>query len=139
MRTIGSESSNSYISNPTKQSSATAMDNCEKSKHHIGNCEGPDSEFIKLVSAEGDEFIVKREHAFLSDIIQAMLSGPGQFAESETNTIHFREISSPILEKVCQYLEYKHRYMNSSNSAPEFPIEFNMVLQLLLAANFLNI
>ncbi|XP_055622488.1 elongin-C-like [Toxorhynchites rutilus septentrionalis] len=115
------------------------MDDWTESKVSIGSCEGPNSEFIKLVSAEDHEFIVKREHAFLSETIRAMLSGPGQFSESETNTIYFREISSPILERVCLYLAYKHRYTNNMADLPEFPIPVDLALELMLAANFLGI
>lgn len=57
-----------------------------------GGCEGPDAMYVKLISSDGHEFIVKREHALTSGTIKAMLSGPGQFAENETNEIHFREI-----------------------------------------------
>lgn len=57
-----------------------------------GGCEGPDAMYVKLISSDEHEFIVKREHALMSGTIKAMLSGPGQFAENETNEIHFREI-----------------------------------------------
>ena len=36
-----------------------------------------------------------------------MLSGPGQFAENETNEVNFREIPSHVLQKVCMYFSYK--------------------------------
>ena len=36
-----------------------------------------------------------------------MLSGPGQFAENETNEVNFREIPSHVLQKVCMYFTYK--------------------------------
>ncbi len=42
-----------------------------------GGCEGPDAMYVKLVSSDGHEFIVKREHALTSGTIKAMLSGPG--------------------------------------------------------------
>ena len=38
-----------------------------------------------------------------------MLSGPGQFAENETNEVNFREIPSHVLQKVCMYFTYKVR------------------------------
>ncbi len=57
-----------------------------------GGCEGPDAMYVKLISSDGHEFIVKREHALTSGTIKAMLSGPGQFAENETNEVNFREI-----------------------------------------------
>ena len=39
-----------------------------------GGCEGPASMYIKLISSDGHEFIIKREHAFASKLIQTMLS-----------------------------------------------------------------
>lgn len=44
-----------------------------------GSCEGPDAMFVKLLSQDGHEFIIKREHALTSGTIKAMLSGPGTY------------------------------------------------------------
>ena len=44
----------------------------------FGGCEGPDAMYVKLVSSDGHEFIVKRDHALTSGTIKAMLSGPGK-------------------------------------------------------------
>ncbi|CAK9293617.1 unnamed protein product [Gordionus sp. m RMFG-2023] len=103
-----------------------------------GGCEGPNAMYVKLISSDGHEFIVKREHALTSGTIKAMLSGPGQFAENETNEVHFREIPSHVLQKVCMYFTYKVRYTNSSTEIPEFPIAPEIALELLMAANFLD-
>lgn len=65
----------------------------EKAPERVyGGCEGPEAMYVKLVSSDGHEFIVKREHALTSGTIKAMLSGPGQFAENEANEVNFREI-----------------------------------------------
>ena len=64
----------------------------ENGETKYGGCEGTDAMFVKLISSDGHEFIVKRDHALTSGTIKAMLSGPGQFAENETNEIHFKEI-----------------------------------------------
>lgn len=37
----------------------------------------------------------------------------GNFTETELGEVKFPEISTPILEKVCQYFYYKLRYQNS--------------------------
>jgi transcription elongation factor B subunit 1 len=37
----------------------------------------------------------------------------GGFTESEQGEVRFPEISTAILEKVCQYFYYKLRYQNS--------------------------
>lgn len=47
-----------------------------------GGCEGPDAMYVKLISSDGHEFIVKREHALTSGTIKAMLSGPGEDPEN---------------------------------------------------------
>ncbi|VDM22327.1 unnamed protein product [Hydatigera taeniaeformis] len=70
-----------------------------------------------------------------SAIVQARLS---QFQENETNVVHFREIPSHVLQKVCSYFAYKVRYSNSSSEIPEFPIAPEISLELLMAANFLD-
>ena len=103
-----------------------------------GGCEGPEAMYVKLISSDGHEFIVKRDHALTSGTIKAMLSGPGQFAENETNEVNFREIPSHVLQKVCMYFTYKVRYTNSSTEIPEFPIQSEIALELLMAANFLD-
>ena len=59
----------------------------DTSDRTYGGCEGPDAMYVKLISSDGHEFIIKREHALTSGTIKAMLSGPGQFAENETNEV----------------------------------------------------
>merc|ERR1719195_2247145 len=104
----------------------------------FGGCEGPEAMYVKLVSSDGHEFIVKRKYALTSGTIKAMLSGPGQFAENETNVVNFREIPSHVLERVCVYFTYKVKYTNSSTEIPEFQIAPEVALELLMAANFLD-
>eukprot|EP01112_Ceratiomyxa_fruticulosa_P001247 TRINITY_DN1126_c0_g1_i3.p1 TRINITY_DN1126_c0_g1~~TRINITY_DN1126_c0_g1_i3.p1 ORF type:complete len:106 (-),score=17.20 TRINITY_DN1126_c0_g1_i3:85-402(-) len=93
---------------------------------------------VKLISADGHEFIVDRKAALVSGTIKSMLSGPGTFTEQQLGEINFREISTPILEKVIQYFYYKIKYTNSTIEIPEFPIEPEIALELLMAANFLD-
>jgi len=76
---------------------------------------------IKLVSSDGHEFLVDKKAALVSGTIKSMLEG--SFMEGEQGRVEFREISTPILEKVIQYFYYKLRFTNSTSSIPEFPIE----------------
>ena len=62
-------------------------DSMDTGDRGYGGCEGPDAMYVKLISSDGHEFIIKREHALTSGTIKAMLSGPGQFAENETNEV----------------------------------------------------
>ena len=93
------------------------------------------SQYVKLISAEGHEVVVDRQCAQTSGTIKAMLSG--SFTES-SGEIKFPEISTPILEKVIQYFYYKASYKNSQVRIPEFAIEPEVALELLMAANFLD-
>uniref|UniRef100_A0A8C9A4T1 Elongin-C n=1 Tax=Prolemur simus TaxID=1328070 RepID=A0A8C9A4T1_PROSS len=111
------------------------MDGEEKT---YGGCEGPDAMYVKLLSSDSYEFIVKREHASTSGTIKAMLRGPGQFAENETNEVNFREIPSHVLSKVYMYFIYRVHYTNSSTEIPEFSTAPEIGLELLIAANFLD-
>lgn len=42
-----------------------------------GGCEGPNAEFVKLISQDGHEFYIHKDLALTSGTIKAMLSGPG--------------------------------------------------------------
>mmetsp|Transcript_53929 Transcript_53929/g.128187 ORF Transcript_53929/g.128187 Transcript_53929/m.128187 type:complete len:100 (+) Transcript_53929:262-561(+) len=95
------------------------------------------SEYVTLISAEGFEFVVERRCALMSGTIKAMLTGPVSFAETKENTVRFPEIPTAILEKVVEYFHYKVRYSTSSEM-PEFKIEPEIALELLMAANFLD-
>ena len=75
---------------------------------------GPEAKYIKIISSDNHEFIIKKDVALTSGnfevlelfqklinsgTIKAMLSGPGVFQEQETNEIHFQEIPSHVLSK----------------------------------------
>lgn len=112
---------------------------CDKPKKgEYGGIDGPQSQYVKLVSSDDHEFIIKRELALTSGTIRAMLSGPGVYAENESNVVYFREIPSHVLQKVCQYFAYKVRYTHAATEIPEFPIPPEVALELLMAANFLD-
>eukprot|EP01098_Paradermamoeba_levis_P016481 TRINITY_DN891_c0_g1_i2.p1 TRINITY_DN891_c0_g1~~TRINITY_DN891_c0_g1_i2.p1 ORF type:complete len:131 (-),score=48.11 TRINITY_DN891_c0_g1_i2:130-522(-) len=93
---------------------------------------------VKLISADKHEFIIDRKAAEISGTIRSMLASPGAFTEQTCGEIHFREISTPILEKVCQYFYYKMKYTNTTTEVPPFPLEPEIALELLMAANFLD-
>lgn len=92
-------------------------------------------QMIKLKSAEGHEFFIDKRCAMVSGTIKAMLSG--QFAESR-GEISFPEIPAVVMEKLIQYLYYRVRYTNSSQRIPEFVIEPEISLDLLVAAGYLD-
>ena len=107
-----------------------------------GSCMGPDATYMKLISSDGFEFIVKKSLALkYSATIKAMMTGPGEVAEEEMNEVALREIPSHILALVCNFFAYKERYSDTKGDAPDAP-EFNIskdvALDLLMATNFLD-
>ena len=50
-----------------------------------GGCEGPEAQYVKLISSDGHEFVVKRHYALTSGTIKAMLSGPGKYFQCFQN------------------------------------------------------
>ncbi|MBA0669142.1 hypothetical protein Goklo_001990 [Gossypium klotzschianum] len=65
---------------------------------------------VKLISAEGMEFVIDKEAAMVSQTIRNMLTSPGGFAEAEHGEVTFPEISAVILEKICQYFYWSLQY-----------------------------
>ena len=59
-------------------------------KANEGPVDVPDT--VKLISADGFEFIIDRKAAMKSGTIRNMLSSPAQFTEAIHNTIQFPDI-----------------------------------------------
>ncbi|OAY77187.1 transcription elongation factor B polypeptide 1 [Ananas comosus] len=91
---------------------------------------------VKLISAEGFEFVVDKKAAMVSQTIRNMLTSPGGFAETQLGEVTFPEISTPILEKICQYFYWSLQY--ASGKETEFHIEPEITLELMMAANYLH-
>lgn len=93
--------------------------------------------FVKLISAEGHEFFLDREIAIASSkTIRLMLEG--SFREAQDNVIRFPDIAGYILERVVKYFHYKAQHSNSTSRLPQFVIEPEASLELLLAARYLE-
>ena len=98
---------------------------------------GDERVYVKLVSAEGHEFFLDKEIAMASSTtIRTMLEG--QFREAQDNIIRFPDIAGYILERVVRYLHYKAQYSNSTARIPDFMIEPEVALELLIAAKYLD-
>jgi hypothetical protein len=62
----------------------------------------------------------------------------GSFREAQDNIIRFPDIAGYILERVIKYLHYKERYTNAATRIPEFIIEPEYALELLIASKYLD-
>lgn len=104
----------------------------------LNACEGPNAEYVKLVSNDGHEFVIKRKYAMTSGTISAMLTGPGMFKENQTNVIHLQDISANVLHLICLYFTYYALFDKSKTDIPPFNIPESMAMKVLMAANFLD-
>ncbi|KZV26513.1 Transcription elongation factor B polypeptide [Dorcoceras hygrometricum] len=67
-------------------------------------------DMVKLISAEGFEFVIDKKAAMVSQTIRNMLTSPGSFAETEHGEVTFPEISTTVLEKICRYFYWSLQY-----------------------------
>lgn len=119
-----------------KNRASSDVERKKNGKNNMADDEGPPT-YVKLVSAEGHEFFVDRKVAIASSkTIRLMLEG--SFREAQSNVINFPDITSYTLERVVRYLHYKAQYTNASTRIPEFPIEPEAALELLVAAKYLD-
>lgn len=94
---------------------------------------------VKLISYDGFEFVVDYEAACISKTIFNMLSSDGVFTESELGEVQLREVSGCVVEQVCKYFYFHLKYQNTPvQNIPEFKVEPEIVLDMLMAANFLE-
>jgi transcription elongation factor B subunit 1 len=100
--------------------------------------------FVQLATNVNDnstfnKFRMEKPLACTSKTIDAMFQNPLQSDEGQTNEISFNNITPKIMNKVCEYMVYKNRYANSTVEIPEYPLTADIALELLMAANFLDI
>ncbi|KAH7423016.1 hypothetical protein KP509_12G035600 [Ceratopteris richardii] len=92
---------------------------------------------IKLVSAEGFEFVIDRKAAVVSDTLKSMLNSTGSnIRDAELGEVKLPEISTPVLEKVCEFFYWSLQFSNGIET--EFDIEPEMTSDLMRAANLLH-
>jgi transcription elongation factor B subunit 1 len=94
-------------------------------------------QYVKLVSAEGHEFFLDKEVAISSSkTIRLMLEG--SFREAQDNVIRLPDLAGYVLERVVKYMHYKAQYRDSTARIPEFIIEPEVAMELIIAAKYLD-
>lgn len=92
--------------------------------------------YCTLISSDGFSFTISREAASISGTLKGMLTSG--FSESTSGVLRLESIEGPLLEKVCEYLQY-HLRNKDEKDVPKFKIEPEMALNLLVAADFLDV
>jgi hypothetical protein len=96
---------------------------------------------VRLVSADGQDFLISRRHARMSKVLAAMLDGA--FLEAHTRTVNL-PIAGPVLEKVCQYLYHAVRSQGPAaagvdGSIEGFEVPFQLMKEVYDAALYLDL
>ncbi|CAL5388640.1 unnamed protein product [Camellia sinensis] len=99
-------------------------------RSHIWSQKMKKEDTVKLISADGFEFVIDKKAAMVSQTIRNMLTSPGSFAETQHGEVTFPEISTTILEKICQYFHWSLQY--ASGKETEFHIEPELTLELMM-------
>eukprot|EP00927_Polykrikos_kofoidii_P079974 TRINITY_DN76828_c0_g1_i1.p1 TRINITY_DN76828_c0_g1~~TRINITY_DN76828_c0_g1_i1.p1 ORF type:complete len:132 (-),score=26.92 TRINITY_DN76828_c0_g1_i1:60-407(-) len=94
--------------------------------------------WLRIVSADGHHFYLDRRIAYECDMFKKSVEQEG-FKEGQMNEIHLPTITGKLLEKVIEYLYYTYKYTDAKVAIPEFVIDDDLVLDLLLAADYLNL
>ncbi|KAF2842143.1 putative transcriptional elongation regulator Elc1/Elongin C [Patellaria atrata CBS 101060] len=98
----------------------------------------PLTEYVTLVSNDGFEFKVQRSSAILSGAIKRMLDPNNGFTEARTNRCVFENLNGVVLEKVCEYFYYNEKHKDAKD-VPDMEIPPELCLELLMAADYLNV
>jgi len=96
-------------------------------------------DLVRLYSKEGHEFTIGLAEVNRSATLASVLK-MHTAVEAKTHTVRFTTIHTNILEKIVQYFYYKVMYTNcpSTTIIPDFPIESEIALEILMASNFLD-
>ncbi|KAF2202144.1 transcription elongation factor-like protein B polypeptide 1 [Delitschia confertaspora ATCC 74209] len=96
------------------------------------------SEYVTLVSEDSFEFVVRRSAAIIAGTIRRSLDPTYNFEEAQKGRVVFPTISGIILEKICEYLYYHEKHAESKD-VPDMEIPSELCLELLIAADYLEV
>lgn len=92
---------------------------------------------VRLVSCDGEEFMVEHGVAELSQTLRSFLGRPGMFAESLSQQIEL-PVRAVYLRRVVEFMEFK-RHADITKDTREFKVEDDETLELLDIAAYLRI
>ncbi|KAI9882698.1 MAG: hypothetical protein M1823_005558 [Watsoniomyces obsoletus] len=96
------------------------------------------SEYVTLISNDGFEFIVRRSSACVSGALKRMLNTTSGFSEAVQNRAILENVNGACLEKICEYFYYHQKYQGMEN-VPDMELPVELCLELLMAADYLNV
>ncbi|KAF2680004.1 POZ domain-containing protein [Lentithecium fluviatile CBS 122367] len=97
-----------------------------------------ETEYVTLVSSDDFEFKILRSAACIAGTIKKALDPQSGFRETTQNRVVLSTINGVVLEKVCEYLYYNQKHAESKD-VPDMEIEPQLCLELLIAADYLDV
>ena len=112
--------------------------------------------YVKLVSADGHEFVISQDAANNSRILRGMIESDDSFSPGSDSTastlpslnhmitLPLQDISCQVLDLLCQYLTEKSccesmsDFKQLQNLDPQNEDDRQLVLEVLLAADYLD-
>lgn len=96
------------------------------------------TDIVQIITSDKTELSLPLSVAIQSSTLKNILESP--FREHDSHIIELTQFNTPVMRKVIEYLEYKNQYANSEDDdIPEFNVPPELSLELLLAADYLNI
>lgn len=99
----------------------------------------PEADYVALVSKEGRRFVLAREVAQVSEVLAAALGQRVAYNEALSNEVHLRQFRADVVEKLVDYLHLAHNFRDRPKQMPKISINNDMVMELLVAADFLRV
>eukprot|EP00923_Selenidium_pygospionis_P059846 GHVN01105369.1.p2 GENE.GHVN01105369.1~~GHVN01105369.1.p2 ORF type:complete len:113 (+),score=9.93 GHVN01105369.1:35-373(+) len=94
-------------------------------------------DFVTVSSGDGTRILFDRSVAVQNEVLANLLK-QRSFSEGRSGVVDFPTISGNVLEKLVEYFYHKYYYANATGPVPDFPIADDVVVDLLLVANFLG-
>eukprot|EP00762_Andalucia_godoyi_P001237 ANDGO_04758.mRNA.1 Elongin-C len=95
---------------------------------------------LTLLTQDGFEILIAQDLASYSKVLQAFLAEREASGAAESPNAAFSiPFRSDLVERAIQYLHYKKKWDHEPDERPQFPIDPESALQLILVADFLQI
>ncbi|KAK8899217.1 elongin C [Tritrichomonas musculus] len=99
----------------------------------------PTIDLVTLISGDGRRFIIQRQVACLSPLLNSAFKPKAKFIESLSLEYHLPNVRGVVLEKIVDYLHYSFLYKNDISNAPKFDVSDDILLETLVASDYLMI
>ena len=99
----------------------------------------PDLELITLISSDDRKFHLQKKIAYVSGFLSNILQSGTDFKDTKNNEIKFTNIRGKVLDRVIDFMHYNYLYKDYPKEPPHFEISDDILIELLIASDFLQL